>query len=70
MILTWITALVLIGFARYATARMKEVPERVRKIFGSGWWRACVISSRIIGRDLVKKTFWFFATIFIFIHDH
>ena len=67
MILTWVVALALIGFARYATARIKEVPEGAQN-----FWEWLVESLRdflegVIGRDLVKKTFWFFATIFIFI---
>ena len=67
MILTWGVALVLIVFARIATAQMKEVPDGAQN-----FWEWLVESLRdflegIIGRDLVKKTFWFFATIFIFI---
>ena len=39
-----------------------------RKTFGNGWWKVSrIFSSQIIGRELVQKTFWFFATIFIFI---
>jgi hypothetical protein len=67
MILTWIVTLVLIAFARIATWRMKEIPEGAQNV-----WEWLVEGLRdflegIIGRDLVKKTFWFFATIFIFI---
>ncbi|HSI14230.1 MAG TPA: F0F1 ATP synthase subunit A [Chthoniobacter sp.] len=67
MIFTWIVALGIIGFARYATRNIKEVPEGAQN-----FWEWLVESLRdflegIIGRELVLKTFWFFATIFIFI---
>lgn len=67
MILTWVIALGLIVFARMATANLKAVPEGVQN-----FWEWLVESlygflEGIIGHDLVKKTFWFFATIFIFI---
>jgi F-type H+-transporting ATPase subunit a len=67
MILTWAVALILILFARYATRRIQVVPAGVQN-----FWEWLVESLHdflegIIGPDLVKKTFWFFATIFIFI---
>lgn len=67
MIVTWVVALGIIIFARYATAHMKDVPEGAQN-----FWEWLVESlhdflESIIGRDLVKKTFWFFATVFIFI---
>ena len=40
----------------------------MRKTFGNGWWKVSTIFSRgSSDSELVKKTFWFFATIFIFI---
>lgn len=67
MILTWVVALGIIIFARYATARIKEVPEGAQN-----FWEWLVeglhdFLEGIIGHELVKKTFWFFATVFIFI---
>lgn len=67
MIATWIVALGIILFARYATKQMKQIPDGAQN-----FWEWMVESLRdflesIIGRDLAKKTFWFFATIFIFI---
>src|SRR5205809_1645323 len=67
MLVTWIVALALILFARIATRKMQEVPSGAQN-----FWEWLVQSlyeflENIIGRDLVKKTFWFFATIFIFI---
>jgi F-type H+-transporting ATPase subunit a len=67
MLVTWIVALGLIIFAQIATRNVKDVPEGVQN-----FWEWLVESlygflEGIIGHDLVKKTFWFFATIFIFI---
>jgi F-type H+-transporting ATPase subunit a len=67
MVVTWITALGLIVFARIATRRMKHVPDGAQNV-----WEWLVESlynflESIIGRHLVERTFWFFASIFIFI---
>jgi F-type H+-transporting ATPase subunit a len=67
MIVTWIVALGLIVFAQMATRKIKEVPEGAQN-----FWEWLVeglyeFLEGIIGPELVKKTFWFFATIFIFI---
>jgi len=67
MIVTWIVALGLIVFAQLATRNMKEIPSGAQN-----FWEWMVESlynflEGIVGADLVKKTFWFFATIFIFI---
>lgn len=67
MIWTWIVALGIIIFARYATRSIKEVPDGAQN-----FWEWLVEGLRdflesIIGRELTQKTFWFFATLFIFI---
>src|SRR5438067_4087511 len=67
MLVTWLVALALIVFARFATRKIQEVPSGPQN-----FWEWLVESlyeflENIIGHDLVKKTFWFFATIFIFI---
>lgn len=67
MVVTWIVALSLILFARFATRKIQDVPAG-----SQNFWEWLVESLHeflegIIGHDLVKKTFWFFATIFIFI---
>jgi len=67
MLVTWIVALAIIIFAQRATRAMKEVPDGAQN-----FWEWLVEGLRnflegIIGRDLAKKTFWFFATVFIFI---
>jgi F-type H+-transporting ATPase subunit a len=67
MLVTWIVAAGLIIFAQLATRNIQPVPSGIQN-----FWEWLVESlynflESIIGRDLVKKTFWFFATIFIFI---
>src|SRR5689334_19262073 len=67
MLVTWIVAAVIIIFAQVATRRIKAIPSGAQN-----FWEWLVESlynflEGIIGRDLVRKTFWFFATIFIFI---
>ncbi|MBM3847038.1 MAG: F0F1 ATP synthase subunit A [Verrucomicrobia bacterium] len=67
MLVTWLVALFLIIFARIAMANSKEVPQGAQN-----FWEWMVESLQnflggIIGKELVGKTFWFFATVFIFI---
>ena len=67
MLVTWIVAAGIIVFAQLATRKIKPIPSGAQN-----FWEWLVESlynflESIIGRDLVKKTFWFFATIFIFI---
>ncbi len=67
MIVTWIVAIGIIVFAQFATRNMKEVPDGAQNFWEwmvEGLWN---LLEGIIGHDLVKKTFWFFATIFILI---
>jgi len=67
MVVTWVVALALIVFAQIATRNMKEIPSGAQNFFE--WMVESLYSflEGIIGTELVKKTFWFFATIFIFI---
>jgi F-type H+-transporting ATPase subunit a len=67
MLVTWIVAAAIIVFAQIATRRIKPIPSGAQN-----FWEWLVESlynflEGIIGRELVRKTFWFFATIFIFI---
>ena len=67
MVVTWIVAVGLIIFAQIATRDMKQVPAGAQN-----FWEWLVESlydflEGIIGPHLVKRTFWFFATVFIFI---
>jgi F-type H+-transporting ATPase subunit a len=59
--------LLLIVFAQVATRNIQQIPSGAQN-----FWEWVVESLRdflegIIGRDLVRRTFWFFATIFILI---
>jgi len=67
MLVTWIVALGIIIFAQIATRRIKPIPTGAQNFWE---WLVEGLHSfleNIIGRDLVRRTFWFFATIFIFI---
>ena len=67
MIVTWIVAVALIVFAQVATRRMAQVPGGAQNLLE--WLVDSLhrLLESIIGRDLVARTFWFFATVFIFI---
>jgi len=67
MLVTWIVAIGIIIFAQVAMRKMQAVPSGLQN-----FWEWLVESlyeflESIIGRDVAKKTFWFFTTIFIFI---
>jgi F-type H+-transporting ATPase subunit a len=67
MIVSWIVALGLITFAQVATRNMKPVPAGAQNFVEwlvEGLYKFMV---GIIGPHLAERTFWFFATIFIFI---
>ena len=67
MVVTWIVAIALIVFAHAATRNMKQVPE------GSQNFLEWLVESLygflegLLGAHLAKRTFWFFASVFIFI---
>jgi len=67
MVVTWIVAAGLLLFARTATRRMDQVPGGAQNLLE--WLIEGVygLLESVIGAHLVKKTFWFFATIFLFI---
>jgi F-type H+-transporting ATPase subunit a len=67
MVVTWIVAAGLIILAGTATREMKHVPDRLQNFLE--WLVESLYGflEGVIGPHLVKKTFWFFATIFIFI---
>ena len=67
MVVTWIVAALIILCAQLATRKITPVPQGLQN-----FWEWLVETLHdflegMIGRELVKKTFWFFATIFIFI---
>jgi F-type H+-transporting ATPase subunit a len=67
MVVTWIVAVGLIVFARMATRNMSQVPSGAQNFME--WLVEGVygLLEGILGRHLVQRTFWFFATTFIFI---
>src|SRR6195256_1045918 len=67
MIVSWIVAVGLILFAQLATVRMKQVPTGAQNFLE--WLVEALYNflAGIMGPHLAKRTFWFFATIFIFI---
>src|SRR6478672_11100277 len=67
MLVTWIVAAGIIIFSQSATRQVKAIPSGIQN-----FWEWLVeglhnFLENIIGRDLVQKGFWFFATVFIFI---
>jgi len=67
MVVTWVVAILLIVGAQTATRQIKEIPEGAQN-----FWEWVVeglynFLEGIVGDELVKKTFWFFASVFLFI---
>ena len=67
MVVTWIVALGLIAAAQLATRHMKMVPSGAQNF--AEWLVESLYSflEGVIGSHLVQRTFWFFASVFIFI---
>jgi F-type H+-transporting ATPase subunit a len=67
MVVSWVVAFSLILFAQLATRKMEKVPTGAQNFLEwlvEGLYNFMV---GIIGPHLAERTFWFFATIFIFI---
>jgi len=67
MLVSWIVALGLIVFAQLATRNMRLIPSGMQNFLEwlvEGLYKFMV---GIIGPHLAERTFWFFATIFLFI---
>ncbi len=67
MVLTWVVSLLLIAAVRIGIGKLQAVPEGAQN-----FWEWLVESlydflEGLIGSDLVKKTFWFFSALFIFV---
>ena len=67
MAVSWVVALGLIIFARIATRRMDQVPGGAQNFLE--WLVESLYGflEGLLGKHLVDRTFWFFATVFIFI---
>jgi ATP synthase A chain len=66
MVVSWIVAVGLIIFARLATRDMKGVPSGAQNLLEWLVGGLYDFLESIIGPRLVKRTFWFLATVFIF----
>src|SRR5262249_1097590 len=67
MLVTWLIAAGIIIFAQIATRRVETIPSGIQN-----FWEWLVegfhnFLENIIGRCLVRKEFWVYATVFIFI---
>jgi F-type H+-transporting ATPase subunit a len=67
MLVSWIVALGLIVFAQTATRNMQQFPGKLQNVLEWLVESLYEFMSGIIGPHLAKRTFWFFATIFLFI---
>jgi F-type H+-transporting ATPase subunit a len=74
MIATWLVALLIIGFAQYATRRIRSTADAASHApRGAQNFMEFLVETlsnfltEIIGAPLARKTFWFFATVFILI---
>jgi len=67
MVVSWVVALGLIIFARVATRRMDQVPSGAQNFLE--WLIESLYGflEGLLGKHLVDRTFWYFATVFIFI---
>jgi len=67
MLVSWIVAIGLIVFAQLATRKMKQVPGGAQNFLEWLVEALYKFMAGIIGPHLAERTFWFFATIFIFV---
>ena len=67
MLVSWMVAIGLIAFSQLATRKMKQVPTGAQNFLE--WLVEALYKFLvgIIGPHLAERTFWFFATIFIFV---
>jgi len=67
MLVSWIAALFLIIFAQLATRKMEQIPSGAQNFLE--WLIESLYNflEELLGKHLVERTFWFFATVFIFI---
>src|SRR3954469_4302729 len=64
MLVTWIVAGVIIIFLQLATGRVQPIPSGAQNFWEWLVEGLYAFLENIIGRELVRKGFWFFATIF------
>ena len=67
MVVTWVVALGMIIIAQAATRKVKIIPSGLQNFVEYLVEGLYGFFESIVGKHMVKQTFWFFATIFIFI---
>lgn len=67
MVITWTVALLLIVFAQLATRKVQIIPSGLQNFMEWLVEGLYGFFGEILGPKLVKKTFWFFCTLFLFI---
>lgn len=67
MIVSWIVALGLIGFAQFATRKMSQVPSGSQNFLEWLVEGLYGFIEGLVGSKVAARTFWYFGTIFIFI---
>jgi F-type H+-transporting ATPase subunit a len=67
MVLMWIVSILIIVFVRFATRRMEAVPSGAQNFLEWVVESLQNFLEGVLGRNLTAKTFWFFASAFIFI---
>jgi len=67
MLMSWIAVAVIVVFCRAATKQMALVPAGIQNFCEWVVETLYDFLETILGAYLVKKTFWFFASIFVFI---
>jgi F-type H+-transporting ATPase subunit a len=67
MIVTWVVAALLILVAQLATRNVRLVPQGLQNFVEWLVEGMYGFFEDILGRDLVKRSFWFFCTLFVFI---
>ena len=67
MLVSWFAAAFLIIFAQLATRKMEQIPGGAQNFLE--WLIESLYNflEGLLGKHLVQRTFWFFATVFIFI---
>lgn len=67
MLVSWIVTLFLIVLVRIGTSKMRQVPTGFQNFFE--WLVESLYSllEMFLGKEWTRRTFWFFATIFIYI---
>ena len=67
MVTMWVVALGLIVVAQVATRKISMVPRGLQNLVEAVVEGLQTFLAGILGREMARKTYWFFATIFIFI---